>query len=67
MTDDRNRNFICGEGCIAQIKSTRKAKKITVIGLKNLLGEPICCIVIIKGREKLFGIWAGIDLYKEKV
>ena len=51
MTDDRNRNFICGEGCIAQIKSTRKAKKITVIGLKNLLGEHICCILIVEGKE----------------
>ena len=39
----------------------------TVIGLKNLLGEPIRCFLIIKREEKWFDIWAGIDLYKEKI
>ena len=37
--------------CIAQIKATTKKKHFTVIGLKNLLGEPICCILIVEGKE----------------
>ena len=59
--------FLCEKGCIVQRKTTRKAKHFTVIGLKNLLGEPIFCIVIIEGKEQLFDILTGIDLYKEKV
>ena len=50
MTGDRHigrEKFICKKVCIAQIKATRKAKHFTVIGITNLLGGPICCIVII--------------------
>ena len=43
--------FTCEKVCIAQRNTTRKAKHFTVIGIKKLLGEPICCIVIIKGKE----------------
>ena len=42
---------ICETICIAQIKATTKQKHLTVIGLKNLLGEPICCILIVEGKE----------------
>ena len=42
--------FLCEKGCIAKIKATRKEKHFTVIGLKNLLVEPICCIVIVGGK-----------------
>ena len=70
MTGDRHMGggkFLCEKGCIAPRKSTRKLKIFTVIGLTNLLGEPIFCIVIIEGKEQLFGIWAGIDVCKEKL
>ena len=59
--------MLCDKGFIAQRKATIKAKHFTVIGLTNLLGEPIFCIVIIEGKEQLFGIWAGIDVCKEKL
>ena len=39
--------LICDKGCISQRKATRKVEHFTVIGITNLLGEPICCIVII--------------------
>ena len=42
--------FLCEKVCIAQRKSKRRVKYFTVIGLKNLLGETICCIVIIEGK-----------------
>ena len=42
--------LIFEKGCISQIKSTIKAKHFTVIGITNLLGEYICCIVIIEGK-----------------
>ena len=41
---------ICEKGCIAQRKTTKIAKHFTVIGIKNLLGEPIFCIVINEGK-----------------
>ena len=56
--------FLCVKGYIAQIKSTRKSKRFTVIGITNLLGEPICFIVIIEGKEIFFYIWYGIYLSK---
>ena len=59
--------FLCEKGCIALVKPTRKPKHSTVIGITNLLGEPICYIVIIEVKEQLFDIWDGIDLSKEKV
>ena len=42
-------------------------KHFTVIGLTKLLGEPICCIIIIECKEELFDIRSGNDLSKEKV
>ena len=59
--------LLCEKFCIAQIKATRKNKHFTVVGLTKLLGEPICCIVIIEGKEKSFDILDGIDLSKDKV
>ena len=58
---------LCEKGCIAQIKSTKKTKRFTVIRITELLGEPIFCIVIIEGKEEPFGIMAGIDFSSEKV
>ena len=42
--------LVCEKGCIAQIKPTIKNKRLEVIGLTKLLGEPICCIVIIEQK-----------------
>ena len=42
--------FLCEICFIAQIKTTIKAIHFTVICITNLLGEPICCIVIIEGK-----------------
>ena len=43
--------FLCKKGCIAQRQATIKSKHFTVIGIKKLLGENICCILIIEGKE----------------
>ena len=48
-------------------KEKKKVKKITVIGITNLLGEPICCIVIVEGKEELFGIRDDIDILRRKL
>ena len=55
------------KGSIAQIKSTKKRNISQLLGLKNYPGEPICCIVIVEGKEELFGIRYGIDFSKNKV
>ena len=59
--------FLCEKGCIAKIKETKKSNHFTVIGITNLLGEHICFIVIIEGKEQYIAIKAGIGLSKEKV
>ena len=56
----------CEKGCIAQIKTTRKSKHFTVIGLINLLGEPILFLCNHWRQIAFFYIWAGIDLSKDK-
>ena len=53
MTDDghiKGNRVICEKGCIAQRKTTKIARNFTAIGITNLLGKPICCIVIIEGK-----------------
>ena len=55
---------LCEKDCISQRKTTKKVKHFTVIGITNLLGEPICFIVIIEGKEIFFYIWYGIYLSK---
>ena len=70
MTGDGNiggDKVICDKGCIEQQKATRKAKHFTVIGIINLPGQPICCVVIIEGKHLVFDIQACIDLSKVKV
>ena len=59
--------LLCDKVCIAKIKSTIKSKHFTFIGITNLLGEPIYCIVIIEIKEQLFDIHDGIGLFKQKV
>ena len=59
--------FLSEKGCITKIKATRKEKHFTVIGIINLLVEPICCILIIEGKAQLFYIRDSIYLSKEKV
>ena len=69
MTGDRHiggEKVPCEKGCIAQIKSTKKVKHFTIIGITNLIGEPICCILIIEVKEEPIDIRASIDFYKEK-
>ena len=54
MNGDGNKggeNLFCEKGFIAQRKVRITSKYFTVIGLANLLGEPLCCIVIIEGKE----------------
>ena len=43
--------MICEKGCIAQRKTTTKIETFKVIGLTNLLGEPMCYNIIIEIKE----------------
>ena len=52
--------FLYDKSYIAQIISTTKAKHFTVIGLTNVFGELIFCIVIVEGKEQLFVV--GMEL-----
>ena len=59
--------FLCDKYFIKQRKATIKVKHFTVIGLKNLLVDTICCIVIIEGKEQWFDTRDGIALFRDKV
>ena len=70
MTGDGHivrKHCFSGKVIFVQRKPTIKVKHFTVIGITNLLGEPVCCIVIIEVREKMFDLWDVIDFSKEKV
>lgn len=53
--------YICHRGETPKINATKKSKKITVLGLTNLRGEAIMCVIIIKGKERNVFIESGVD------
>ena len=47
----RGKKFLTRKGDAAKINATRKSKRFTVLGITNLLGDPIMCVVIMEGKE----------------
>ena len=70
MTGDGNiggDKFLCRKVCNVQRTATRNERHFTVIGLTNLLDEPIFFILVAEGKEYWFDIRSRIDLSKEKI
>ena len=53
--------FITRKGNNATLNCTKKSKKYTVLGLTNLLGQPIMCVVIFEEKERNPLLESGID------
>ena len=45
----------------------KKAKNFKVIGITNLLGKPICCIVIIEIKKELFTLGIALIFLRRKL
>jgi hypothetical protein len=68
MAGDKNAGgtlYLCEKGSVPQKMKTKKDKHITLMGLTNLLGDPVCCIVIIEGKVDAFDIRYGIDFMNQ--
>jgi hypothetical protein len=54
------------KGSIPQKMTTKKDKHFNLMGPTNLvLGDPVCCIVIIEGKVDAFDIRYGIDFMNQ--
>ena len=56
---------MCEVGGIPQLKTSKKDKKFTVLGLTCLSGEPLMCVIIIQGVRPKDNTTIGIDLFKK--
>lgn len=61
--------FISRKGNIAKMNATKKSKRFTTLGLTNLCGDAIMCVIIFEGKERSIIQESGIDpfhpLYNE--
>ena len=55
------KKFLSRKGNVAKINSTKKSKKFTVLGVTNLKGNPVMCIVIFEGKERNVFLESGVD------
>ena len=53
--------YVCRRGETPKINATKKSKKFTVLGLTNLRGEAIMCVIIIEGKERNVFVESGVD------
>jgi hypothetical protein len=55
------KKYVCQKGYVPQQKASKKEKKFTVIGLTNLKGEPVMCVIIIEGKQRQLEVELGLD------
>ena len=60
-------NFVCDRGTSPKEKSSSKSKHWTLIGLTSLSGDPVMCICIFSGLNKLPLVETGMDIFAETV
>ena len=55
------KKFLTRKGDVAKINSTKKSKRFNVLGVTNLSGAPIMCVVILEGKDRNVSVESGID------
>lgn len=55
------KKYVCQKNCVPRRTASKRDKKFTVIGLTNLRGEPVMCVVIIEGTQRLLKVELGVD------
>ena len=59
--------FVCDRGTSPKEKCSSKSKHWTLIGLTSLIGDPVMCICIFSGLNKLPLVEMGMDIFAETV
>ena len=54
--------FLTGTGTVPYRKCSNSEKRFTLIGLTSLDGQPVMCVLIIKGNRKKHSVETGIDI-----
>ena len=55
------KKFLCRTGDTAKMNATKKTRKFTLLGVTNMIGDPIMCVVIFEGKERNILMESGID------
>ena len=53
--------FVCRRGETPKVNSTKKSKRFTVLGLTTLRGDPLMCVIILKGKERNVFVESRVD------
>ena len=53
--------FLTRKGVLAKMNATKKSKRFTMLGLTNLCGDAIMCVIIFEGKECNVVQESGID------
>ena len=59
--------LMCGKGIVPQQKSSNKDKHSNLLGLTNLYGDPMMCVVIFAGKRRNSLYKTRIDVFVEKI
>ena len=59
--------YLCEKGQIPQQKTSSKDKHFTLMGLTNLKGEPVMCILVIAGKKPKAMVEMGIDSFQDMI
>ena len=55
------KKFLSRKGDTAKICATKKSRRFTVLGVTNLAGDPVMCVIIYEGKERNVFVESGID------
>ena len=53
--------YISREGECPRLNSSKKSKRLTVLGVTALTGQPVMCVIIFEGKERNVLLESGID------
>ena len=59
--------IVCGRGTSPKEKCSSKSKHWTLIGLTSLSGDPVMCICIFSGLNRIPLVETGMDIFAETV
>ena len=55
------KKFLTRKGDVAKMNATKKSRRFTLLGVTNLLGDPIMCVIIFEGKDRNILMESGID------
>ena len=58
---ERGTKYVAQNGKTAKVNSTKESKRLTVLGLTTLNGQPLMCVVIFFGKDRNLFVESGVD------